>query len=177
MANCSRAEHNEPALNDTASALSDRETLRYCKNYLQHDGAKFLNRLKGIAMRRIMLMLMLAVSTHSGASTWVKVNEDERSITYANSEALHETGNEVKLWWMSDFKAAQTSSGDVFLSSRRQYEFNCKEGQYRPLFFARHAEKMAEGNPVYSSSATGEWKTVPSGTIGEILLKFACGTA
>ncbi|MDO8465808.1 MAG: hypothetical protein Q7S46_11250 [Gallionella sp.] len=122
-------------------------------------------------------MMMLAVAGNSAASVWVKVNEDERSVTYANSEALHETGNEVKLWWMSDFKAPQTNSGDVYLSSRRQYEFNCKEGQYRPLFFARHPEKMAEGNPVYSSSATGEWKTVPHNTIGKILLKFACGTA
>lgn len=128
-------------------------------------------------MHRFLLMLLLVVSSSSAASEWVKISEDERSAIYANSESARETGNEVKLWWLSDFKAPQTSSGDAYLSSRRQYEFNCKEKQYRPLFFARHPERMAEGIAVYSSSAIGEWKTVPSNTIGETLLKFACRAA
>ena len=128
-------------------------------------------------MRRIILMMLLVAASNSGASEWVKIGEDERVITYANSEATRETGNEVKLWWLSDFKTAQTNNGDVFLSSRRQYEFDCKEGQYRTLFFARHSGRMAEGDAVYSSSATGEWKRVPRNTLGEVLLKFACVAA
>jgi len=125
-------------------------------------------------MRRVVLLMMLAVANNSWAAGWVKVGEDERVITYANSEDTREAGNEVKLWWMSDFKATQKNNGDVYLSSRRQYEFDCKKGEYRPLFFARHAGQMAEGNAVYSSSATGEWKRVPINTLGETLLKFAC---
>ena len=128
-------------------------------------------------MRRVILVVLLAVAGNSLAAEWVKIGEDERVITYANSEAAREAGNEVKLWWLSDFKTAQTNNGDVYLSSRRQYEFDCKKGEYRPLFFARHSGKMAEGNTVYSSSAMGEWKRVPPNTLGETLLKFACATA
>jgi hypothetical protein len=128
-------------------------------------------------MRRIILMMLLTIACNGEASEWVKLNEDERSVIYANSEAIYETGNEVKLWWMSDFKEAQTNNGDVYLSSRRQYEFDCKGREYRPLFFSRHSARMAQGNTIYSSSATGEWKRVPSNTIGEILFKFACGAA
>src|SRR3989338_10968906 len=107
-------------------------------------------------MRKIILMVMLAVAPNGWASGWIKISEDERSVTYASSEAIRGAGNEVKLWWMSDFKASQTNSGDAYLSSRRQHEFNCKEKQYRPLFFARHPERMAEGNPIYSRSRSEE---------------------
>lgn len=129
-----------------------------------------------IAMCRAVLLLVMAAS-NSAVAAWVKVSEDERSVIYANLEPIRETGNEVKLWWMSDFKTAQTSNDDMYLSSRRQYEFDCQKGEYRPLFFSRHSENMAKGMVVYSNSATGEWKRVPPNTVGEILLKFACGEA
>lgn len=129
-----------------------------------------------IAMCRVVLLLMM-VASNSAVAAWVKVNEDERSVTYANLEVIREAGDEVKLWWMSDFKTAQTNNDDVYLSSRRQYEFDCQKGEYRPLFFSRYSENMATGRVVYSNSATGEWKRVPSKTVGEILLKFACGEA
>lgn len=125
-------------------------------------------------MSRAILLMLLAVASNSAMAGWVKVGEDAAMVMYANPEIVREAGNNVKLWWISDFKAAQTNSGKVYLSSRKQYEFDCKEAKYRPLSFSWHSEKMAKGEEVYISLKNGEWGGVPPETNGDLLLKFAC---
>ena len=120
-------------------------------------------------------MMLLTVVSNSAAAVWVKVSEDANLIIYANPEIIREADDKIKLWWLTDFKTAQTNSGDAYLSSRKQYEFDCKKAKYRSLSSYRHSEKMAKGYAVSSSSKNGEWGGVPPGTNGELLLKFACG--
>lgn len=129
-------------------------------------------------MCRVILMMLLTVASNSAVAAWVMVSEDANLTIYADPEIVREADNRVKLWWVADFKAAQTNGGEVYLSSRKQYEFDCKEEKYRPLSFSRHSEKMAKGDVVYSSAPSSknmEWGGVPPNTNGKLLLKFACG--
>lgn len=125
-------------------------------------------------MHRIILALLLAVASNSAAAIWIKVSEGANLSVYADPEVARETSNRVKLWWVVDFKTVQASGGEAHLSSKKQYEFDCKEEKYRPLFSSKHSENMAKGNVVYSSSRNGEWAEVPPKTNGKLLLKFAC---
>lgn len=126
-------------------------------------------------MRRVILMMLLTVASNSAVAVWVKVSEDANMIIYATPEIIREADNKVKLWWVADFKTIQTNNGEVYLSSKSQYEFDCKGRKYRPLSFSRHSKKMAKGNVVYNSSRDGKWGKVSPNSNGELLLKFACG--
>lgn len=128
-------------------------------------------------MRRVIWVMLLAVVSNSAAAVWVKVSEDANMVIYADPEVIREADNRVKLWWVIDFKTVQTNDDEIYLSSRKQYEFDCKEERYRSLSFSKHSEKMVKGNVVYSSSKIGEWRGVPPNTNGKLLLKFACGKA
>lgn len=128
-------------------------------------------------MRRVVLMMLLAVVSSSAMAEWVKVAifEDKGATCYVDRTTLLKVENRVKMWFLLDYREAQKLVGIPYLSVLEQYEFDCKEEQSRRLYYSLQSGNMGGGDMVYKYSDAGKWESNPPGSGGEILWKAACG--
>ncbi|MDD5300229.1 MAG: hypothetical protein PHD65_07020 [Gallionella sp.] len=128
-------------------------------------------------MRKVILMALLVVASSSAMAEWVTVGSGDSSTTYADSATISKTGNIVKMWWLDDFKKADTAAnGKAYMSMKGQDEFDCKGEQSRQLYFSFHSELMGAGEMVYNETLNHpKWYPVSLGSAGAALWKIACG--
>ena len=62
-----------------------------------------------------------------------------------------------------------------YLSSKTQWEFDCKEEKLRILALTWFSGQMGSGKVVFSGSETGKGEPIQPGSIAESLWKIACG--
>lgn len=128
-------------------------------------------------MRRINLMMLLAVVSSNVMAEWVEIGSSDASTIYADPATIRKTGNMVKMWNLSDFKTTQVFTGNPnpYLSLNAQDEYDCKKKQLRGLALIAYSENMGGGKKVASAHDPQKWNLFPPGTMGEVLWKFACG--
>ena len=123
------------------------------------------------------------------AAKWTRVHKnDELGLTlYADYATIRKSGDITKIWSMGDFETVQeTKMGGKkkkYLSSKSQWEFNCKENQLRLLSSVFFSDNMSRGTRLLYASGRSlyfdrGWMLVvvvgePLGT----LWKTACGKA
>lgn len=117
---------------------------------------------------------MIAVAQSLGTG-WIYVGIAKTVTTYADPATIRRVGNKVKMWSLIDYKTSQTNAGEQYRSKKNQYEYDCKEEQFRLLFASDHSGNMGGGEVVMILHTPSEWIPVPPGSIGEELLKLACG--
>jgi hypothetical protein len=114
---------------------------------------------------------------------WTRVHEhDELGLTlYVNHATIRKSESRVKIWSLGDYKTVQeTKMGrdkKKYLSSKAQWEFNCKENKLRGLFFVFFSDNMSRGERFYWShdeSSVSGWMQVVRSPLEE-LWKIACG--
>jgi len=125
-------------------------------------------------MRKAILMMLLAVASHSAMADWINVGSNENTTLYVNPADIKRAGNMATMWTMTDYKTAQKDMGEKYLSAKDQNEYDCKEIKTRRRASSQHSENMGKGKVVYSDSYTTRWKPVPPDSGIEILWKFAC---
>lgn len=128
-------------------------------------------------MRKVILMLLLAMVSSNAMAEWVTVGSGDSSTTYAAPVTISKAGNIVKMWWLDDFKKADTAAnGKAYLSMKGQDEFDCKGEQSRQLYFSFHSELMGGGEMVYNETLNRpKWYPVSRGSSDAALWKIACG--
>ena len=129
-------------------------------------------------MRKVILMLLLAVVSSSAMAEWVQIGGYGGAAIYADSSNIHKEGNIVRMWNLYNHNIAQREAGGkMYLSAEQQEEFDCKEKQMRSLYFSYHSGNMGEGESVYSNSFSNnsKWDPIEPDSKGEHLLKYACG--
>lgn len=127
-------------------------------------------------MRKAILMMLLAVVSSSAMARWVKVAGNETNTTYADSATIRKAGNMAKMWSVFDYKTpVALDNGKRYMSTRAQFEYDCKEERMRPFAVSFHSKNMADGEVVYSAFDPGNWGPVPPGTVNDTLWKIACG--
>ena len=129
-------------------------------------------------MRKAILMMLLAILSSSAAAAWVEVGSDETTTVYADPATILTAGNMVKMWHLLDFKTVTVPPGGkhyMYMSSKSQTEYDCKEGRARVLFFSWYSGNMGQGKVVYSTRKPGKWEPVPSESAIELLWNIACG--
>ena len=125
-------------------------------------------------MTRLILMLLLVLSTAPAYAEWVRVSESAEATVYADPGTIRRNGNLVKMWNLYDFETIQTNADSSFLSSNGQGEYDCAEERRRGLAFAWFSGHMGHGKPVYSNSDEQKWRPISPGSIDQTLWKFAC---
>ncbi len=133
-------------------------------------------------MRKVILMLLLAVVSSSAMADWVRIGSIDAAnlIIYANPDTIRRTGNIVSMWNLLDFTAIQRSAGSTnfpeitYLSVKAQHEYDCKTAQQRILYFYWYSENMGKGDVVFSDDTVEEWSPVYPNSTKDILLKYAC---
>jgi hypothetical protein len=128
------------------------------------------------AMRKAILMLLLAVVSSSAAGAWVNVGGNEIYTAYADPVTIRKSGTVVKMRNLADFKTVQASDKcKLFMSQKMQSEYDCKEKRTRLLDFTWHSGNMGRGEIVLSGSGPSQWEPVAPLSGNAILWKFACG--
>ncbi len=125
-------------------------------------------------MRKVILMMLLAVASNSAMAEWVNVGSNENATIYVDPANIQRAGNMATMWHLTDFKTANKDMGDSYLSTKDQNEYDCKEVKSRRRASSQHSGNMGSGKVVYSDSYTTKWKPVPPDSGAEILWKFAC---
>jgi hypothetical protein len=105
------------------------------------------------------------------------IEDDEVTQTvYVDQTTIHKNGNNVKMWFLFDYKKAQELAYlPLYMSIKRQNEFNCKEEQIKNLYESYHAKNMGGGKVIYNDNTPDNWSTVSPDSIDRKLWKFACG--
>lgn len=125
-------------------------------------------------MRKVILMMLLAVVSNSAMAEWVDVGSNENITIFVDPASIQRDGNMAKMWHLTDFKTPQKDMGEKYLSTKDQNEYDCKEVKLRRRASSQHSENMGKGKVVYSDSYTTRWKPAPPDSGIEIMWKFAC---
>ena len=83
-------------------------------------------------MKKLLLILVLALMSSSVMAEWTRVDYDSGNgfTTYVNFFTIEKSDRTVKMWSLVDYKKAQERAFlPLYLSINRQNEFNCMEGQ------------------------------------------------
>lgn len=128
-------------------------------------------------MRKIVLMILLAVFSSTAAADWFKVGSSDagNATAYSDPSTILKNGSKVKMWTLLDFRIAKTIGDETYLSTRQKNEFDCNKRKIRLLTISMHSGNMGSGNVIYGNSNIGNWLVVPPDGLGAIFWKFACG--
>lgn len=127
-------------------------------------------------MRKLILMILLAVVSSRAMAEWVMVGSSGGDMTtYVSPATIHKDGNIVKMWYMHDFKSVQESAGDRFLSITFQGEYDCKEVKSRILSYTWYSGNKGGGNVKLTETSPANWNSVFPGSTEETVFKYACG--
>lgn len=127
-------------------------------------------------MRKFLLMIMLAAVSGGAMAEWVRITGNAMEDDYVDPITMRRTRDAVQLWVLMDFKVEQVrNSGFRFMSSKSQYEFNCKDMQARIIGARLHSANMAGGFSVDATPISFPWKPIAPGSADHVFWKFACG--
>ena len=125
--------------------------------------------------RAIAAILLAGVSAGAAAEVWIEISRSEDYRAYADPSSIRRDGDIVKMWSMFDYAKPQPGlPGKQYQSTRRQYEYDCKQARARPLAVSSHAAREGKGEALASVSVKYEWRAVATDSADEYLLKFAC---
>jgi hypothetical protein len=130
-------------------------------------------------MKRLILLTLLTLSTAPAYGEWVQVTENIEAgqTVYVDSDSIRREGDMAAMWALYDYKTAQSTAGDTFLSRKVQNEFNCAQEMRRMVSVKEFSGNMASGKVVHMGSSlftTAKWVSARAG-LAETLLKVACG--
>ena len=128
-------------------------------------------------MKRLLLGLVLLLTTTAASAEWDPVGENDLFIQYVDRATIRRNGNFAKMWDLMDYKTVQKSTaGKSYLSDKSQSGYDCKEKKSRVLAFTWFDGQMGNGKAVsFNGNVRGEWSPIGPGSVGETLWKIACG--
>ena len=119
----------------------------------------------------ILSLFIFSACTKSGWIVLV-VNPDDRTVYFDNS-MMSRDGDLAKIWILSDYTKIKVDNDYRYLSSKEQYEFDCKRNMNRRLSIVMFSGKMGAGeSSIYNS--TSSWMPVIPGSYGQDEYNVAC---
>jgi Surface-adhesin protein E len=118
---------------------------------------------------------LLVLSRGPAYAEWEKVTDDTENTPYVDSDTIRRKGNLVKMWELRDYTNIRTVEAGSLLSVKALNEYDCAEERQRVLALVEYSNNMGRGKLVYTDSITGEWSQIVPETVGQTMLKLACG--
>jgi hypothetical protein len=127
------------------------------------------------AMKKLLLTLLLALSSTSAMAEWTHHGGNKDSDLYIDHDSIRKDGEKTQMWFMEDYRGVKKISfGKSFLSAQTLGEYDCKKERVRTVRFAIFSGKMGSGDVVSTSSIKEAWEPLVPSSLGEILWKIAC---
>ena len=137
------------------------------------------SRLPGRNMKRLVLLILLVLSSAPAYGEWVEVsvNVETGEKVYVDPDTIRRRGDIAEMWVLYDSKTAQPAVGHAYLSKTVQNEYHCAEAMKRMVSVKEFSGHMGSGEVLHMNSSlfsTARWMPTRVG-LGETLLKVACG--
>lgn len=133
-------------------------------------------------MRKVNLMMLLAVFSNSALAEWVEVMKAPGSgyVLYADPSTIRKhSDNTAEIMELRDFEKPLEKSGGFFSKKQTTWsatsllELNCEGLQFRHAKFTEHSEKMGKGEIVATKSLDNKWISTGTNYSGYHLLLMA----
>lgn len=126
-------------------------------------------------MRKLFFGLILSIASQAASAQWVKIEENDTVVTYADRATIRKSGGLVTMWVMNDMmKERKWPNGMTVLSAKRHKEFDCKNSRHRETAMILYTGRRGTGSTVHSSFDQQDWQPVPPGTQVETAWEVAC---
>lgn len=132
-------------------------------------------------MQRIIFLVLLAIASNGAMADWLKIFGDEKLAIYIESTTIRKNGSKVKLWQLIDYSEPQTDYRhykifliDSYLSTKGQFELDCRSEQSREIYFMFQTEPMGSGKTTYASESPQQWIPIVPDSSVQIIWKYAC---
>jgi hypothetical protein len=122
-------------------------------------------------MRKLALLMLLAVVSNSAMAEWSNVGRDNVATFYVDYSTIKKTRRTVTMWYLFDYKSPQ---GGNYLSFKSRAEFECDKQQFKQDFVSYYAGDMGNGAVRKTEQGTNKWVPIPPGSTALILWKAAC---
>jgi len=127
-------------------------------------------------MRKVILMMLLAVVSASAAAEWLGLGVRETTTTYYDFSTIRRADDIAKVWKLIDYTTPPVQSfTKPYKSHKEQAEFDCEKRKMRHIALIFYSGNMGEGDVLYSEDIPGSWNSPPAKSIDEFLMKIACG--
>lgn len=126
--------------------------------------------------KTIVISILLGLAGGLAWADWEPVGGSGDFTAYADRSTIRRSASTVKMWDLADYKRKRKNAdGSSYLSTKRQYEYDCQEVTSQGLYFARYTDNMGRGE-VTNTSSDAERKPTPvvPGSVGMSLWHFAC---
>lgn len=129
-------------------------------------------------MRKVILVLLLAVVSSSAMAEWVEVGSDDAmNLTiYADPSTIIKRGSMEIISVLYDYKRIQHDENlPPFLSTISQEEYDCNELRTKDITSSDYSNNMGKGvEKNNDDEINSEWNSIEPDTNGEALWEFAC---
>lgn len=100
-------------------------------------------------MKKIMLLLALAMNTIAAHAEWTKIDYSSNEVTlYIDRSTAEKSGPKmVLLWHIADYATAQEIQGKAFKSIKFRHEYNCDKGLFRDMLRSWHKKPWGTASP------------------------------
>ena len=124
------------------------------------------------------VMVFSSVVSSDACAEWVRIYGNEKMTAYADPSSIRSKGNIVRISSLFDFKTeAVLNDGNIYLSTVRETEFNCRENLQRMVGYSIYSGKMGKGKMLDSGSDAQEWKPVSKIKVAIDIKEYACDSA
>ena len=133
------------------------------------------------AARRADPMSWVRTLDPMSAGGWVfkTVASDGSWATYSTDHQFKRSGHQVTAWVRQEFpEAVHDPSGDGYMSSVEQVQYDCKKSQAKVLLIVYYSGNNLTGSPQSQASDPKEapWDPIVPGTQSEAAFHWACGS-
>ena len=125
-------------------------------------------------MHKALFVILMTCVSGNAVAAWVKVLGGIYFDSYVDPATIRRAGNIVTMWTLRNYKTTEVLGSKKYLSTRLQYEFDCKQEHFRTLYATFHSGPMADGDVIYSALAPDKWAPIPPESVIEVQRKFAC---
>ncbi|SCX98311.1 surface-adhesin E family protein [Nitrosospira sp. Nsp13] len=127
-------------------------------------------------MKKILIVLMLTITSIDVFAELMQVTESKDLTLYVYPTTIRAVGAKVKMWDLTDYKRGMESHGasGYYWSSKAQIEYDCEEEQSRILTFSHFSEPKGQGRVLYSHEEPSKWKPIMPESMGQNLWEIAC---
>lgn len=118
-----------------------------------------------------MLAGSLLVANTAIAANWVKIDDSDDAVIYADRGSIKVNGDVISYWEKWEYKKGQTIAGKRFKSIVMYTHIDCNQKDFADttkIFYDK------DGNVVISGDFPLDMKIIPPGTIEESISTIMC---
>lgn len=127
-----------------------------------------------IDVRKILLILALALGGGVARAEWIKIAHNEQSVFYLDSSTSKKVEGRVMIWVLREHAGLRFGGNGAYQSSKDQFDVDCFGRRIRRIYSSDHPKSMGEGKAVNFEHGPMSWNYAAPNTIVGRIVDVAC---